>query len=211
MKIPAMNPLKHRSALATVMAVLLIFFAAAALAATAEHGDAAEAGGHGEAAAHGKGWVATDTYRVMNFAVLAVGLFLLLRKPVANALNARITGIRQQLEDLELQKKEAEKKLAEYNDKLGKLDQEAETIIAEYVRQGEEAKIRILKEAEQTAEKLEEQARRNIEAEFETAKKKLKAEIVEKSLVKAEQIIRERVNEEDQDRLVDEFLEKVVA
>ncbi len=48
-----------------------------------------------------KGWVATDTFRVMNFAVLFIGLFLLLRKPVKNALNARIKGIKEQLEDLE--------------------------------------------------------------------------------------------------------------
>ena len=46
-----------------------------------------------------KGWVATDTYRVMNFSVLFIALFFLLKKPVSNALNARINGIKEQLED----------------------------------------------------------------------------------------------------------------
>ena len=39
-----------------------------------------EAGGHGEGGPGGKGWVSTDTYRVMNFGVLAIALFFLLAK-----------------------------------------------------------------------------------------------------------------------------------
>ena len=46
---------------------------------------------------------------------------------------------------------------------------------------------------------------------FKTAKIKLQADILEKALVKAEEIIQERITAEDQDRLVDEYLEKVVA
>lgn len=158
-----------------------------------------------------KGWAATDTYKVMNFTVLIVALFFLLRKPVAQALSARIKGIQDQLDELEVKKKEAEKKLAEYNERLSLLDKEAEKIVAEYIRQGNEAKIRILKEAEAEAVKLEEQAKRNIENEFKQAKSKLQEEISEKALLKAEEIIRGTITTEDQDRLVDEYLEKVVA
>ena len=84
-------------------------------------------GGHGETAS--KGWVNTDTYRVVNFAILFIALFLLLKKPVANALNARIKGIQDQLSELESQKADAEKKLAEYNEKLARLDDEAKQIV----------------------------------------------------------------------------------
>ena len=158
-----------------------------------------------------KGWAATDTYKVTNFTVLIVALFFLLRKPVAQALNGRIKGIKDQIDELEAKKKDAEKKLAEYNEKLSLLDKEAEKIVAEYIKQGNEAKIRILKEAEAEAVKLEEQAKRNIEHEFKQAKSKLQEEISEKALLKAEEIIRGTITTEDQDRLVDEYLEKVVA
>jgi F-type H+-transporting ATPase subunit b len=117
-------------------------------------------------AASGKGWVATDWFRVLNFSVLVIGLFFLLRKPLAAALSARIDGIRKQLADLEAQKQAAEKKLAEYSEKMAELEKEAEHIVADYVKQGNEAKARILKEAEVSAEKLQAQARRNIEHEF---------------------------------------------
>ena len=162
-------------------------------------------------AASGKGWVATDWFRVLNFGILAVVLFLILRKPVASALSSRIAGIKKELADLESQKEAAEKKLAEYSDKLSDLEKESEHIVADYIKQGNEAKARILKEAEASAEKLQAQARRNIEHEFDQAKKQLQAEVLEKSLAKAEELIKAKISTDDQNRLVDEYLDKVEA
>jgi F-type H+-transporting ATPase subunit b len=79
------------------------------------------------------------------------------------------------------------------------------------VRQGNEAKARILKEAEASAYKLEEQARRNIENEFQAAKQRLQQDIFEKAMIKAEEIIKKNITADDQNRLVDEYLDKVVA
>jgi F-type H+-transporting ATPase subunit b len=158
-----------------------------------------------------KGWVSTDTFRVMNFAVLVIALVFVLRKPLSQALSSRIKVIKDQLEDLEVQKTEAEKQLDEYNQKLAQLEKEAEKIVEDYIRQGHEARARILKEAEASAEKLQVQARRNIEHEFGQAKLELQKEIFEKSLAKAEEIIKSKITGEDQDRIVDEYLKKVVA
>lgn len=158
-----------------------------------------------------KGWVTTDTYRVMNFVLLAGGLIFLLRKPLSQALRGRIKGIQDQLSELEAKKKEAEKELAAYTQKLALLDQEAQKLIDEYIKQGNEAKARILQEAEAAAQKLEEQAQRNIEHEFKQAKLKLQQEALEKALAKAEEIIKSKVTSQDQERLVDEYLKKVVA
>jgi F-type H+-transporting ATPase subunit b len=158
-----------------------------------------------------KGWASTDWFRVMNFAVLAIALVFILRKPLSQALGARITGIKDQLEDLEARKAEAEKQLAEYSEKLSRLEKESEQIVEDYIKQGKEAKARILKEAESAAEKLQTQARRNIEHEFKQAKFKLQEEIFETSLAKAEEILKGRISGDDQDRLVDEYLRKVEA
>jgi F-type H+-transporting ATPase subunit b len=168
-----------------------------------------ENGGHGDPAA--KGWVATDTYRVINFGILAAALFFILRKPASQALNSRISGIKEQLEELEMKKQEAEKELAQHKEKLALLDKEAEKFVEEYIRQGNEAKARILKEAELMAEKLETKAKRNIEHEFKQARNQLQTEIIEQALAKAEKEIIEKISSEDQTRLVDEYLEKVVA
>jgi F-type H+-transporting ATPase subunit b len=157
------------------------------------------------------GFSSTDWYRVMNFAVLFIALFFLLRKPIPRALNSRIQGIRDQLKDLEFRKAAAEKQLADYNQKLGDLEKEAERIMTEYVRQGQEAKLRILKEAESAAEKIQVQTRRNIEHEFQQTQARLQEEILQKALAKAETLLQNKITAQDQDRLVEEYLGKVVA
>jgi F-type H+-transporting ATPase subunit b len=158
-----------------------------------------------------KGWLATDTYKVMNFGVLAIGLFLLVRKPASQALNSRISGIKEQLSELEEKKQVAEKQLAEYTEKFSSLEQETEKLIEDYIRQGNEAKARIIDEAKKAAEKLEEQARRNIDHEFQQAKLELQREIMEKALQKSEEILKNKITAKDQEKLVDEYLKKVVA
>ena len=187
----------------------MVVFIAALLFCAAAPALSASGGGHGEDQAS-KGWVATDTYRVMNFTVLAIALFFLLRKPVKQALGNRITGIQTELDELEEKKKIAEAKLAEYDEKLASLDKEAETIVAEYIRQGEEAKARILKEAESASEKLEAQAKRNIQSEFKQAKETLYQDLLEKALVKSEGLIKDKITGDDQESLVDDYLKKVV-
>jgi F-type H+-transporting ATPase subunit b len=75
----------------------------------------------------------------------------------------------------------------------------------------EEAKARILKEAEAAAEKLKVQAQKNIESEIQRAKAQLQEEILDNALSKAEALIKEKINADDQEKLVDEYLAKVVA
>jgi F-type H+-transporting ATPase subunit b len=190
--------IKKGSILLVVMTILFLCFTGISTA-SSEH------------ETESKGWVATDTYKVMNFAVLAIGLFLLLKKPAAQALNSRIKGIKDQLGKLEEKKKAAENQLAEFDEKFANLENEAEKLIEDYIRQGNEAKARIIQEAKQAAEKLEEQARRNIEHEFQRAKLELQREVVEKALRKSEEIIISKITAKDQEQLVDEYLDKVVA
>jgi F-type H+-transporting ATPase subunit b len=168
-------------------------------------------GATGASAAAASQWEATDTYRIINFAVLVTALFLLLRKPTAKALSSRIKGIKDQLEDLENRKTQAEQELAAYVEKISRLEKEAENIIEEYVKQGNEAKKRIIQEAETAAVKLEAQAKKNIEHEFEKAKIRLKEDVLDRAMARAEVIIQEKISGDDQERLVKEYLNKVVA
>jgi len=181
----------------------LIFFMGAGLVLASSAGEA-------EGAEH-MGWLATDTYKLINFVVLAGALFYIARKPVKEFFSSRIKSIKDELADLEQKKADAEKSLAVYAEKIAALDKESEKIIADYVRQGEDAKKRILAEAALQAEKLEEMAKRNIEQEFKTAKASLLQEVAEKAFQRAEVLVRESISSEDQDRLVDDYLAKVVA
>jgi F-type H+-transporting ATPase subunit b len=170
---------------------------------------ASSGGGHGGESSFNKG--ADLIKRLLNFAVLAGGLFFLLRKPVAKGLESRRQGIKDELDDLERRKEEAQREIAQTKQKLGKLDEEVKDIMAEAVREGEAAKAKILEEAKVLSEKLQEQAKKNIEHEFLAAKKQLKAEMADEAVVLAEAIIKKSINDDDQKRIVDEYLTKVVV
>ena len=107
-----------------------------------------------EGAHHVNHWIANDTWKTSNFCILAIALFLLAKKPVAQFFSSRAKGIEDEINDLERRKAVAEKKLAEYQARFRNLDQESKKILEDYIKQGEEAKARIIREAEAQAEKL---------------------------------------------------------
>lgn len=170
----------------------------------------ASGGGNGEAAHH-NAWKDVDTWKVLNFVLLALGCFFIAKKPVAQFFSSRTKGIEEELTDLEQKKADAEKKLAEYEARFRNLEQESEKIVEDYIKQGEEAKKRILEEAEAQAEKLEDMAKRNIEQEFKAAKTVLKQEVVDRAMEQAQALIKKSITTQDQNRLVDEYLKKVEA
>ncbi len=156
-------------------------------------------------------WLEIDTWKVLNFGILAVAGFFIARKPVAQFFSSRTKDIEEELSELERKKADAEKKLAEYEARFRNLDQESKQIVEDYIKQGEEAKKRIIAEAGAQADKLEDMAKRNIEQEFKSAKAALQQEIAESAMAQAEAVIKESISAEDQDRLVDEYLKKVEA
>ncbi len=159
----------------------------------------------------GQVWAATDTYRIICFVVLAVALIILIRKWVAPFFGGRIQGIKDELDDLEARKKDAEEKLAHYNERLADMEKEAGKIVESYIEQGKEAQARIIEQAKASAEKLEAHARRQIENAFQRTRAEVQEAIIEQAMAKAEAAIREHITTEDQTKLVDEYLEKVVA
>ncbi len=166
------------------------------------------------AAPHGEvhnSWLTIDTWKALNFGVLAIALFLLGKKPVKSFFSSRKKEIADELKDLEQKKAEAEKQLAEYQARFNNLDQESRQIIEEYIKQGKEAKKRIIAQAEAQAEKLEDMAKRTIEQEFKTARMKLQKEISALAVERAEQVIQNAISSEDQEKLVDDYLKRVVA
>jgi F-type H+-transporting ATPase subunit b len=156
-------------------------------------------------------WLPMDTWKTLNFAILFIVLFLLLKKPTKAFFSSRRKEIADELRELEEKKAAAEKQLAEYQARFRNLDQESRQIIDDYIKQGEEAKKRIITQAQTQAEKLEDMARRTIEQEFKTARTRLQQEISALAVERAETIIQEAISSDDQDKLVDDYLKKVVA
>lgn len=168
---------------------------------------------HGAGAAHG-GSLSHEKlmdllWRVLNFAGLAIILFLALKKPFSSGLTGRQHAIRDQFEELDAQKAEAEQKYKEFEAKLSGIDQEATKILEAARAQGESEKLRIIEDAQRTAGDIKRQAEMAVQHELAEATKNLREEITDQAMGIAEELIKKSFTEQDQDRLVDDYLSKV--
>ncbi|MBW1709142.1 MAG: ATP synthase F0 subunit B [Deltaproteobacteria bacterium] len=181
---------------------------------------AEESHGTGEAATHdagegGHGGIPAAkvwdlVFRTMNFLAMIIILVVLLRKPAGQFFGKRREEIAQTLSDLELKKAESEEQYLKLERKLIDLDSEREAIIAEYIKDGEKEKEKIIVNAREIAARIQQQAEVAIKQEVQQAKAELKREIADLAASQAEEIIKNNIDAQDQERLVEEYLDKVV-
>jgi F-type H+-transporting ATPase subunit b len=145
--------------------------------------------------------------RIVNFAVLATILALVLRKPLAGYLSAKTEQIQSQLADArsKLERADLERRKAE--DLLARLDDEVEKAREEAKRAAEAERDRILKAAEQEAARIREVARKEIDAEVEAGRRKLLARATDLAVELAEKKLRQSMTSDDQRKLVDRSIE----
>jgi len=121
-------------------------------------------------------------WRTLNFAVLAIVMAKLLSKPIANALKGRQQSIREEFEDLEDRKAEADKVYQEYEEKLSSIEQEIDEIIKNAIAQGEAEKERIIEDGKRAAQDMKRQAEMAIQHELAEAKLKLREDVANRLL-----------------------------
>jgi len=149
--------------------------------------------------------------RVLNFAILLTILVIVFKKlDVKSFFTKRTESIANTLNELEVKKEEAEKTYEEYKQKLSQLDKETDRILQEYIEQGEREKARIIANAEKAAAEIRVATDLAIDQEIKSAKEGLQAEIAELSVTAAEALLKEKIGAEDQQKLVDDFMKKVV-
>jgi len=175
----------------------------------------AQASGGGEGAHEGGGishekWMDL-LYRTLNFAGLLIILIWALKKPIAHALSSRRQAIVDKFADLEAQKGEAERIYREYEGRLAKIDAEVEAIISAAVRQGEVEKERLLAETDRAAADMKRQAELAIQHELAQARLQLRGEVAEQAVKLAEELIKKNLQDADQKRMVEDYLDKVGA
>lgn len=168
------------------------------------------ASGHGEEHGYSSELWWDLVWRTMNFTILAAVLFKVLKKPVSDLLSSRQASIKENFDELDAKKGEAEKKYAEYEKKLSTIEQEVKKVVQEYIEQGEAEKKRIIEEAQKAAELIKKQAHFAVDQEMKRAKVALSAEVAALSVKLAEDLIKKNLNESDHKKLIDEYIAKVV-
>jgi len=149
-------------------------------------------------------------WRVIDFVALVGIIVWALKKANAKgALADRAANVEKALREAEEARAAAEKKFAEYSEKLEKANQEIDGIYAAIRKEGELEKERIIAEAKATADKIREQAAATASQEILKAKAELREEAARLAVQMAEQSLRETIKKDDQDRLVNDYLTKV--
>jgi len=105
--------------------------------------------------------------------------------------------------------KEAGSLKGTYQEKLAQLDREIETFRTWAREEAEKEKAKILAEAHAMAGRIREQAQLAYDQELEDAMATVRAEIARRTMGAAEQTIRQIFKEEDHNKMVDEFIEKL--
>ena len=143
---------------------------------------------------------------LVNVAVLAVILSLLLYKPVRNVLNRRTEKIRDQLTQAEEELTKATEMRREYEQKMEEIGREREKILADARKLAEDSSQRTINEAKNEANLVKERAAASVALEWDRAKSEMRTTIIDVSAIMAEKIVSLSINKETHDRLFDEAI-----
>lgn len=148
--------------------------------------------------------------RFINFALLVIILFVVLKKAnIKGLLESRRQELRKRMETLRTAKEEAERKYREMEERMREFEKSRQGILERFRAEGLAEKQRLILEAEERVRQILEQAEGTIRRETEAASERLKKEMVGLAAQHAEKIIAREMTDQDQDRLVTEFIEKV--
>lgn len=166
-------------------------------------------GDAGGAEAHGLNWK-DFLFRVINFVLVFAVIAKLAGKKMVGFFRGRSAAIENQLADLEGRKVDAAKRLAEIEASISDLAAEKVRIEDEYRRQGETLRDAIVAAAEAKAVQIKEQAASAAAAEARVAMQELRSQLADSVVAAAKASLEKKLTAKDQDKLVDEYLTKVV-
>lgn len=148
--------------------------------------------------------------RILNFVIFAWLIYKFAGAKVKDFFVGRRDGIKQELDDLQSRQAEAQKKLQDVESSIANMAQEKQQILEDAKAQGETLKAAIIEKAKKDAEALTEQAKRTASNEAQAAIDTIRAEMADMVVEAAEKIVAEKLSAQDHDKLVDDYLTKVV-
>ena len=140
-------------------------------------------------------------------------VFFILKKfafgPILGIVDARRKKIEDEFADLEKRKKGLETLEKEYRVRLDKIENEAREKIQEAAKVGQSLAKDIQEAARIDAKRLFERTQADIEQEIAKGRLSLRKDIIEISTLMTEKVLREKLDAQEQAKLVDKFLKEL--
>lgn len=175
-----------------------------------EHAEHAEAGHHGPAPMN---W--TDIWDkkrpaflaiAINFGVLMTLYYMLGKKPVADALKQRRVTVGKEIDEAQALLDEAKERAKKYQAELNSAEADAATAKASLVSAGKGEVDRLVREAQERADRMRRDADRLVEQERKQMQVDLHRETVDLAVREATQILEKSVSADDHARLAQDLL-----
>lgn len=182
----------------------LFSFATQALAEEAEH--AAEGGGLLQTLGIAPKVIAIQ---IVGFVFVFFVLKKLLFERIIEHVQKRKDDINTAFDQIDKEKEELERLKAEYKQHLEKIEDEGREVIAKAIKEAQQHKQELLEQAKAEGDKLIEKAKREIELEKEKALVTIQEEVANLSILCAEKVIGETLNETKHKRLVLDVIEDI--
>jgi F-type H+-transporting ATPase subunit b len=141
-----------------------------------------------------------------------IAVFLLKKfawKPLLSILEQRRAKIKSEFDNIESEKQKVENLLSDYQTKLKEIDSLARVKIQEAAQEGQKLANEIKENARKESKDILTKAREEIQRDVDKAKVQLKNDLVNMTMRVAEKLIRERLDEEKDKKLIAEFIDAV--
>ncbi len=148
-------------------------------------------------------------WTLVTFVIVLVVLRWKAFGPIQAAIDARRVAIAADLDAAQSAREEAQSALAEYRQALADSRKEATKIVEEARRLSDEHRQKDIAELEAEKTRLMQRAKDEIAAETRQSLQTIKAQLAELTVATAEKVVRTRLDEAEQRRLIDEALADV--
>ena len=160
-----------------------------------------------------EGFISFNTWTALFTLLNTITLFLVLRhflfKPVMKMIKDRQEEIDTMYREADEAKSSADALGAEYQQKLSVAADTSERIVKEAVDRGRQREEEIIRQANADASAIRSKAAADIAQEKKKALNDAKDEISGMAIAIAEKVVGRQINEADQDKLVDEFIDQL--
>jgi len=164
-------------------------------------------------AQEGGGLLAVETglivWTVLIFGIVLLVLYKAAYPKILGAVEAREEHIRELLAAAARDRQESQVLLEEQKRQLEEVRARAQEMVAEGRAAGERVREEILGQARREQEEMLARARREIQQEMERTAEQLRVDTVELAIAAASKLVERNLDQEDNRRLVREFLEQV--
>lgn len=147
--------------------------------------------------------------QLISFAAAVFVLWKIAWKPVIAFMESRKNKIEDDINKAQESRENAIKLENSYKNELSEINNRAKEIFNKAQAEGNIFKENIIREAHEEARKIIESAKKDIGAEKEKIKKELQNEALDLSILISEKILKDKINVNYQEKIVNDFIEKL--